>query len=153
MNFIYSLIQTSSDNLYLFLRTVAGIIIFPYGMQKLFGWFDDLGGGVGVKEILANMRKKKIPPGIAWLVIIGQPLGSIALIFGFLGRVAAAGNFIIFAGALLVHSPDGWSMNWAGKKRGEGIEYFIMLLSILLIIVLRGSGPLSIDFWIFSKMK
>jgi len=153
MNFIYSLTRTSSDTLYLFLRMVAGLIIFPYGMQKLFGWFDDLGGGVGIKEILSQMRKKKIPPGIAWLVIIGQSLGSIALIFGFLGGIAAAGNFIIFTGALFVHWPDGWSMNWVGKRRGEGIEYFIMLLSILLVIVLRGSGPLSIDFWIFSKMK
>jgi putative oxidoreductase len=122
-------------------------------MQKLFGWFDDLGGGVGIKEILVNMKKKRIPPSIAWLVIIGQSLGSIALILGFLGKIAAAGNFIIFTGALVVHLRDGWSMNWAGKKRGEGIEYFVMLLSILLVIVLRGSGPLSIDLWIFSKMK
>jgi putative oxidoreductase len=153
MNFIYFLIQTSSDNVYLFLRIVAGVIIFPYGMQKLFGWFDDLGGGVGIKQTLAQMRKKRIPSSIAWSIIIGQSLGGIALIFGFLGRIAAAGNFIIFTGALVVHSRDGWPMNWTGKKRGEGIEYFIMLLSILLVIVVRGSGPLSIDLWIFSKLK
>ena len=153
MNFIYSLIQTSSDNLYLFLRIVAGLIIFPYGMQKLFGWFDDLGGGVGIKQTLAQMRQKKIPSSIAWLIIIGQSLGSMALIFGFLSRIAAASNFIIFTGALIVHWRDGWPMNWTGKRRGEGIEYFIMLLSILLVIVVRGSGPLSIDLWIFSKMK
>ena len=152
MNFIYSLTQTSSDHLYLFLRIVAGIIIFPYGMQKLFGWFDDLGGGVGIKETLAQMGKRKIPPGIGWLVILGQSFGSIALICGCLGRVAAAGNFIIFTGGLVVHWSDGWAMNWRNKKKGEGIEYFIMLLSILLVIVIRGSGPLSIDHWIFSKI-
>ena len=73
MNFVYSLFQTNSDGLYLFLRMVAGVIIFPYGMQKLCGSFYDLGGGVGIKETLDQMRKKKIPPGIAWLVIIGQP--------------------------------------------------------------------------------
>ncbi|HWD89293.1 MAG TPA: DoxX family protein [Mucilaginibacter sp.] len=153
MNSLYSLLQTSSDDLYLFLRIVAGVIIFPYGMQKLFGWFDDLGGGVGIKETLAQMKKKKILSGIAWLVIIGQSLGSIALILGFLGRIAAGANFIIFAGALIVHSPDGWAMNWAGRKKGEGIEYFILLLSILLVIIVRGSGPHSIDFWILSKIK
>ena len=151
MNFIHSLTRTSSDNLYLFLRIVAGVIIFPYGMQKLFGLFEDLGGGVGIKQTLAQMRKKKIPPSIAWLIIIGQSLGSMALVFGFLSRIAAASNFIIFTGALAVHWPDGWSMNWNGRKRGEGIEYFIMLLSILLVIVIRGSGPVSIDLWIFSK--
>ncbi|HEX3384666.1 MAG TPA: DoxX family protein [Mucilaginibacter sp.] len=153
MNFLYSLIQTSSDDLYLFLRIVAGAIIFPYGMQKLFGWFDDLGGGVGVKETLAQMKTKRISAAVAWLVIIGQSLGSIALILGFLGRIAAGANFIIFTGALIVHSPDGWAMNWAGKKKGEGIEYFILLLTILLVIGIRGSGPLSIDFWILSNTK
>ena len=146
MNFIYSLIQTSSDSLYLFLRMVAGVIIFPYGMQKLFGWFDDLGGGVGTKETLAQMRKKKISPSIAWLVIVGQSLGSIALIFRLLSRIAAAANFIIFTGALTVHRSDGWAMNWTGKKRGEGVEYFIMLLSILLVIVVRGLEPHWPDF-------
>src|SRR5678815_2099610 len=114
MNFIYSLVQTNSDGLYLVLRIVGGAIIFPYGMQKLFGWFDDLGGGVGIKQTLAQMRKKKIPAGIAWLVIIGQSAGSIALVFGFLCRIAAAGNVIIFTGALVVHWPNGWPMNWSG---------------------------------------
>jgi len=99
------------------------------------------------------MAKKSIPQGIAWLIIIGQSFGSIALIFGFLGRIAAIGNFIIFAGALFVHSPDGWAMNWGGKKKGEGIEYFVMLLSILLVIAIEGSGSFSIDYWIYSSLK
>src|SRR5215470_7055329 len=101
---IQKLLQTDNDFTLLFLRVIAGIIIFPYGMQKLLGWFDDLGGGVGIRETLTNMRAKKIPILIAWLVIIGQSLGSIALIAGCLGRVGAAGNFIIFTGALIVHA-------------------------------------------------
>lgn len=54
------LLQTDNDPVYLFLRIVAGIIIFPYGMQKLFGWFDDLGGGVGIKGSMEKLREKKI---------------------------------------------------------------------------------------------
>ena len=149
---IYKLLQTDVDYVYFFLRVVAGIIIFPYGMQKLFGWFDDLGGGVGIRETLIRMSAKKIPTVIAWLVIIGQSIGSIALILGCFGRIAASANFIIFAGALVVHAADGWSMNWSGKKRGEGIEYFIMLLSILIVIIIKGSGALSIDHWLLSKL-
>jgi putative oxidoreductase len=145
---IKSLLQTNNDYACLFLRIVAGIIIFPYGMQKLFGWFDNLGGGVGIKGSLEQLRAKKIPALIAWLIIIGQSFGSIALIFGCFGRIAAGGNFIIFAGALIVHAPDGWTMNWLGKKKGEGIEYFIMLLSILLVIIFNGSGAMSIDIWL-----
>jgi len=98
------------------------------------------------------MRAKNIPSWIAWLIIIGQSIGSIALMFGCLGRIAAGANFIIFTGALIVHAPDGWTMNWLGKKRGEGIEYFVLLLSILIVITIQGSGALSIDRWLLSKM-
>lgn len=153
MESICSLVQTSLGWPYFLLRIVAGVIIFPYGMQKLFGWFNDLGGGVGVKATLEQMAKNNITKGLAWLIIIGQSFGSIALIFGFLGRIAAASNFIIFAGALFIHSSDGWTMNWSGKKKGEGIEYFVMLLSMLLVIAIEGSGPLSIDYWIYSSLK
>ena len=56
---IYKLLQTDADYITLFLRVIAGIIIFPYGMQKLFGWFDNLGGGVGIKETLIQLNAKK----------------------------------------------------------------------------------------------
>src|SRR4030095_4587726 len=150
---LHKLLQTTDDWVYLFLRVVAGVIIFPYGMQKLFGWFNDFGGGVGIKETTMRLREKKIPLPIISLIIIGQSAGSVALMLGCFSRIAAAGNFIIFTGALVSHASDGWVMNWSGKKKGEGIEYFVMLLSILTVIIIRGSGPLSIDFWLFSRMK
>jgi putative oxidoreductase len=149
---IYRLLQTDPDYVYLLLRVVAGIIIFPHGMQKLLGWFDDLGGGLGPHEVMIRMKAKNIPAAIAWLVIVGQSIGSIALILGCFGRFAAGANFIIFTGALIAHSHDGWAMNWSGKKRGEGIEYFVLLLSILAIITFKGSGPLSIDRWILTTL-
>jgi putative oxidoreductase len=148
---IQKILQTDASYVYLFLRLVAGVIIFPYGMQKLLGWFDDFGGGVGIRASLAQFKNKNIPPFFAWLVIIGQSLGSILLITGFAGRIVAAANFLIFAGALVNHLPDGWVMNWTGKKRGEGIEYFIMLLSLLLIIIINGSGAVSVDLWLIEK--
>ncbi|MBV8389169.1 MAG: DoxX family protein [Mucilaginibacter sp.] len=144
---LQKLLQTNTDYVCLLLRVVAGIIIFPYGMQKLFGWFN----GPGIKGTLEDLKSKKIPLFIAWLIIIGQSLGSIALIFGVMGRIAAGGNFIIFTGALIVHAPDGWSLNWFNKKKGEGIEYFVLLLTLLLVIVIEGSGAFSVDLWLLDK--
>ena len=144
------ILETPDDHMLLFIRVVAGGIIFPYGMQKLLGWFDDLGGGVGIRESLKRIKQKKIPALVGWLIIIGQSFGSIALLLGCLGRIAALGNFIIFTGALLVHLPEGWTMNWTGKKKGEGIEFFILLLSLLLIIIIKGSGALSVDLWLLQ---
>ena len=146
---IKSLLQTDSDYVYTFLRIIAGIIVFPYGMQKLFGWFSAPGfGAPGIKASLEQITARNIPKFIAWLIIIGQSFGSIALMSGFLGRIAAGGLVIIFTGALIVHLPDGWTLNWFGSKKGEGIEYFVLLLSLLLVIVLKGSGALSVDLWL-----
>ncbi len=146
---IEKLVQTDADHACTFLRTIAGIIIFPYGMQKLLGWFD----GIGIKGTLEQRTVRKILQFIGWLIIIGQSLGSIALIFGFLGRIAAGGLFIIFIGALIVHFPDGWAMNWFGRKNGEGIEYHVLLLSLLLIVIVRGSGAMSIDCWLSAILS
>jgi putative oxidoreductase len=143
---IETLLHTNADYVSTFLRIIAGVIIFPYGMQKLFACF----GGWGIKKTLEKLALKRIPIFIAWLVIVGESFGSIALIAGFLGRIAAAGLFIIFTGALIVHLPDGWAMNWFGEKEGEGIEYHVMLLSLLLIVIVRGSGAMSIDLWLIS---
>ena len=146
---IKALLQTDSDYVYTFLRIIAGIIVFPYGMQKLFGWCSaPVFGPPGIKASLEQLKASKVPKFIAWLVIIGQSFGSIALIAGLLSRIAAAGLFIIFIGALIVHLPDGWTQNWFGSKRGEGIEYFVLLLAVLMVIVLKGSGALSMDCWL-----
>ena len=147
---LHWLLQTDPNYVYLFLRVISGIIIFPYGAQKLFGWFEDLGGGVGIKATLQKMRTRNIPATIAWLVIIGESLGSIGLIIGCFARIAAAADFIIFTGAMFLNVKNGWTMNWTGKKKGEGIEYFVMLLSMLLVIIIKGAGPLSIDRWLLS---
>ena len=134
---------------YTFLRIVAGIIVLPYGMQKLFGWSSSAGFGPrGISDTLAQITAKNIPNSVAWLIIIGQSFGSIALLIGLLGRLAAGGLFIIFTGALVVHLPDGWTLNWFGSKKGEGIEYFVLLLAVLFIILFEGSGALSIDYWL-----
>ena len=72
-----NILQTENYYVYLILRLVAGIVIFPYGMQKLFGWFKNLGGGVGIKETLLQMKAKKIPVFITWLIIFGQSLAAL----------------------------------------------------------------------------
>jgi putative oxidoreductase len=120
---IKTLLQTDPDYVYTFLRIIAGIIVFPYGMQKLFGWSSAPGfGAPGIKASLEQITARNIPKFIAWLIIIGQSFGSIALMSGFLGRIAAGGLFIIFTGALIVHLPDGWTLNWLDQKREKELS-------------------------------
>ena len=90
---------------------------------------------------------------MGWLIIIAQSLGSVALIFGFLGRFCALANLIIFFGAMTVHARDGWTMNWLGKKKGEGIEYFVLLLSLLTVVAINGSGAFSVDLLLWHQIN
>ena len=78
--FLRFVLQTTEDYSMLFLKLVAGIIIFPYGMQKLFGWFQDLEDDVGVRESFLKIERIKILGFIGWLIIVGQSFGSIALL-------------------------------------------------------------------------
>ena len=50
------LLQTDSDYVYTFLRIIAGIIVFPYGMQKLFGWFGAPGFGPAGINVVTRFR-------------------------------------------------------------------------------------------------
>ena len=69
---LQKLLQTENDYSCLFLRIIAGIIILPYGMQKLFGWSADPGfGRPGIKGTMEQMREKKLPLFIGWLVLLG----------------------------------------------------------------------------------
>ena len=65
---IEKLLHTDPDYAWTFLRIIAGLIVFPYGMQKLVGWF---GGGPGIGGTLKDLDFRRIPRSIARLIIIG----------------------------------------------------------------------------------
>jgi putative oxidoreductase len=44
----------------------------------------------------------------------------------------------------MVHGKFGFFMNWAGSKAGEGIEYHLLAIGILLPIVIAGPGRFAI---------
>jgi putative oxidoreductase len=48
---IEKLLHTDPDYAWTFLRIFAGLIVFPYGMQKLWGWF----GGPGIDGTLNDL--------------------------------------------------------------------------------------------------
>ena len=125
------------------LRVFLGIVIFPHGAQKIFGWF----GGYGFAGTMANFTDRMHIPWIfALLAILAESLGSWALIIGFLTRIAAFGilcNMIV--AVLLVHTPNGFFMNWGGKQKGEGFEYHLLAMGMCLALMIAGSGKWSVD--------
>ena len=145
------LFQTDDRWSGLILRVTLGGVMFPHGAQKLFGWF----GGFGFSGTMGFFTEKMgLPWIIAFLVIIGESLGALGLIVGFLTRVSAFGIGCIMVGAIaLVHWPYGFFMNWFGKQAGEGFEYHLLALGISLALMMTGAGKWSLDKVIADKLK
>jgi putative oxidoreductase len=142
--------EKSTDLSLLIARITLGIVMFGHGAQKLFGWF----GGYGFDGTMRYFTETVgLPYLISVLVILGESLGAIALVFGFLGRFMATSIFIIMIGAMAIgHLPNGFYMNWFGNQAGEGIEFDLLIFGLSLVIMLSGSGAYSIDAF-FGKKK
>jgi putative oxidoreductase len=145
------IIRTSDDKILTVLRLVLAIVVFPHGAQKVLGWF----GGFGFSGTMGFFTQQMhIPAAFAILAIAAEFLGSIGLLVGFLGRIAAFGIAVNFLVAVyLVHWPNGFFMNWSGQQKGEGIEFFILAIGIAIAIMIGGSGSWSIDLGLSRKYQ
>jgi len=137
------LINTTDDPALTVLRLVLGVVFFAHGAQKTLGWF----GGYGFSGTMGFFTQgMHIPAAFAFLAICAEFLGSIGLLLGLLGRVAAFGiccNMLV--AIFTVHWHFGLFANWFGNQKGEGIEYHLLAIAIALAIMIKGSGAFSID--------
>jgi putative oxidoreductase len=145
------LFQTQDDVVSLILRLFLGVVFFPHGMQKLFGWF----GGYGFSGTLGFFTGTMgIPVIFAVLAILAEGLGSLGLLTGLLTRVAALGITVTMTvAALMVHLKNGFFMNWDGKQPGEGFEFHLLAIAIGIALIIRGGGKWSVDRLIAEKVK
>ena len=128
----------------LFARLALGITIFPHGAQKLLGWF----GGYGFTGTMRFLTTQAhLPWLLAFLVIMIESVGALALIFGFGTRIAAFGILVNFLGILFTTQiNNGFFMNWYSQAgKGEGIEYFILVFGLAIVALIAGGGKASID--------
>ena len=138
------LFSTNNDAGLALIRIALGVVMFPHGAQKVLGWF----GGYGWSGTMGFFTTQMgVPVVFAALAILAEFLGSLGLITGLLGRVAAFGilsNMIV--AVTMVHAKNGFFMNWnltAGQ--GEGYEYHILVIAMALLIIWKGSGAYSVD--------
>lgn len=135
-------LATNNSGVLLFQRILLGLVMFPHGMQKLLGWW----GGFGWDGTLGFFQSMGIPYIVGVLVILGESLGALGLIAGFLTRLCAFGIVAAQLGALvMVHLPIGFFMNWGGTQKGEGYEYALLALSLAIPLMIWGGGKASID--------
>ena len=139
------LLLTTNDWTLAVVRLVFGIVFFAHGAQKALGWF----GGPGFSNMMAGFEHQGFPAFFAFLAICAEFLGGLGLLVGLLGRIAAFGIMCNMLVAIMtVHLHNGLFMNWTGTQTGEGFEFHLLALVICLTIIVRGSGPLSIDHFL-----
>ena len=142
-----NLFSTDPDWTLTLIRVILGIVFFAHGAQKVLGWF----GGTGLKETLRTMHEFiGIPVPLAFVAVMAEFLGGLGLIVGLLSRVAAIGICLTMLSAIaMVHWRFGLFMNWFGDRKGHGFEYHLLAVGLAIVIVVGGSGALSLDRLVF----
>ena len=140
---VRKLLATSDDYTYTLVRLVLGVVFFAHGAQKMLGWF----GGYGFSGTMGFFTQQMhIPAPLAFLAICAEFFGGLGLIVGLLSRVAAFGIAMNMLVAIFaVHIRNGFFANWTGQQKGEGFEYHLLAIALLLVVMIKGSGALSFD--------
>ncbi|HEY8893710.1 MAG TPA: DoxX family protein [Niastella sp.] len=127
----------------LILRIAFAIVLWPHGAQKLLGFF----GGYGFTPTMQHLTTDAgLPSLVAFLVIFLEFFGSLFILFGLFTRLVAIAQIILFTGMIVTaHLQFGFFMNWFGAQKGEGFEYHLLAIGLLVSLIVTGAGKASLD--------
>ncbi len=123
---------SNSDYAALILRVTSGALFIAHGLMKVFVF--TLPGTVGFFESLG------LPGFLAYLTIIAEVGGGLALILGVGTRAVALALIPVLVGAVWVHGGNGWTFSNAGG----GWEYPLFWAIVQGAIALLGSGAYAL---------
>lgn len=139
---LQSLVATGDSFAATALRLALGIMILPHGLQKTLGWF----GGYGFKGTMGYLTGTVGAPWVfALLAILAESVGAVMLLTGFGTRVAALGLGGVMVVAAFQHRANGFFMNWTGAQKGEGVEFHLLALGMIVALLILGGGKWSVD--------
>lgn len=121
----------------LLLRIVVGATLFGHGVQKLFGWF----GGHGPKGTGGFLGQLGFRAPLLMAVAAGLSEASgILLALGLVTPLACLAIAVVMLNAIgTVHWKNGF---WNGNG---GIEFPLLILSVVTAIAATGPGRFAID--------
>lgn len=135
--------KTSTDLGLLILRLGLGGIMLAHGLQKL-GVVP--GGPGGLQATIEWMASMGIPQWMAYLSVLAELGGGIALIIGFLGKLAAFGVAVNMSTAIYkVHIDQGFF-------NPSGVEFPLALFVMATALLVTGMGAISLDGKIAAGM-
>ena len=134
-NPIYSFFATPGSFAPFFLRLALAAVSFYHGAQKTFGWF----GGPGWNSTIAlwtSAENYNLPYLLVALLLVAELAVCLALLFGFLTRLAALAVVLIM-GSILIFFLEGSNF--------EAVEFPILLIAAGLSLMITGGGYFSVD--------
>lgn len=127
----------------LLLRLTLGVIFLAHGGQKLLGWFGGDGLALTVQRFHSGLG---IPAPLAYLAVLTEFFGGLALVGGLLARLASLGIAVNMVVAILtVHGKNGFFLTSPMSPPGAlGYEYNVALIAMALTVALVGPGRWAI---------
>jgi putative oxidoreductase len=117
----------------LILRITLGVLFLAHAGLKIFVFTP-----AGAAQFFGSLG---LPPFLAYLTILAEVVGGLALIVGFYARWAALALVPILLGAIVtVHGPAGFFFN----NPNGGWEYLALWIVALLAQALIGDGPYAL---------
>ena len=117
----------------LLLRVSMGLMFLAHAGLKLFVFTP-----AGTAEFFGSLG---LPPALAYVTILVEAAGGVALIAGFYSRLAALALVPVLVGALVtVHASAGFFFS---NPKG-GWEFVAFWIAGLLAVALLGDGPYAI---------
>ena len=143
------LLSTPNDPTLTLARIILAVIFFAHGSQKMFGFF----GGRGVSGTIEIFQQTMgIPAPLTILAMTAEVFGAAGLFLGLFSRIAAMGVLVVMVVAPFAnHLYPNFFMNWQGRQMGEGYEYHLLAIALIVTILVRGGGALSLDRAISPK--
>jgi len=121
------------------LRVSTGILFLAHGLLKVLVF--TIPGTVGFFESLG------LPGFIAYLTILGELGGGVALILGIATRPISIALLPILLGATWAHAGNGWSFSGAGG----GWEFPLFWVVVQVAVAFLGAGAFAVRIPVVEK--
>jgi len=119
----------------LVLRLALGGLFVVHGLDKLFGWFTDLGMD-NTERMLAGFGFTE-PTILAWVLAVSETLGGVLLVLGLFTPAGAAAVLGVMANVIVLKGD--WN-TFLG-----GVELEMMYAAAAFALLFTGPGRLAID--------
>lgn len=131
---------TPADYAATLLRVSSGVLLLAHGLLKLNVF--TIAGTVGYFESLG------IPGIFAYLTILAEIGGGLALIAGIAVRLVSIGVIPVLLGATWVHSGNGWMFS----GEGGGWEFPLFWTLVQVAIALLGAGAYAVRIPVVNRV-